>query len=323
MRRPWKPLAGTLFVLGTVAALVFAFSRRPPPSPPPTPPPAASALPRVKAVGAAVPRPPRGTPSPSRPHTREVDVVCGLDPETASRYQRRDAALRALAADRDLPAEDVLALLEYVCGHDGELRVERAAALKNDVLNLLRRQRRPPEELADVLVGMLEDGGYADVELDYAVQHLGALVDSVRDAACLARIRAVLSATAARTDRPFAGTALYALADDRRADAVPDGRMRLRRLTVALVRKADAHAVARVAAILLAGQKGYSEVRPDLRRLLSGPVRDVPLALAAVGTLGLVGTAGDISLLQGLSGHLRLAHAVHEAIRRIRERPAP
>ena len=60
-----------------------------------------------------------------------------------------------------------------------------------------------------------------------------------------------------------------------------------------------------------------------LRRLLSGPVRDVPLALAAVGTLGLVGTAGDISLLQGLSGHLRLAHAVHEAIRRIRERPAP
>ena len=241
----------------------------------------------------------------------------------ASRYQRRDAALRALAADRDLPAEDVLALLEYVCGHDGDLRVERAAALKNDVLNLLRRQRRPPEELADVLVGMLEDGGYADVELDYAVQHLGALVDSVRDAACLARIRAVLSATAARTDRPFAGTALYALADDRRADAVPDGRMRLRRLTVALVRKADAHAVARVAAILLAGQKGYSEVRPDLRRLLSGPVRDVPLALAAVGTLGLVGTAGDISLLQGLSGHLRLAHAVHEAIRRIRERPAP
>ena len=99
--------------------------------------------------------------------------------------------------------------------------------------------------------------------------------------------------------------------------------MRLRRLTVALVRKADAHAVARVAAILLAGQKGYSEVRPDLRRLLSGPVRDVPLALAAVGTLGLVGTAGDISLLQGLSGHLRLVHAVHEAIRRIRERPAP
>ena len=316
MRRPWKPLAGTLFVLGTVAALVFAFSRRPPPSPPPPPPPAASALPRVKAVGAAVPRPPRGTPSPSRPHTREVDVVCGLDPGTASRYQRRDAALRALAADRDLPAEDVLALLEYV-------RVERAAALKNDVLNLPRRQRRPPEELADILVGMLEDGGYADVELDYAVQHLGALVDSVRDAACLASIRAVLSATAARTDRPFAGTALYALADDRRADAVPDGRMRLRRLTVALVRKADAHAVARVAAILLAGQKGSSEVRPDLRRLLSGPVRDVPLALAAVGTLGLVGTAGDISLLQGLSGHLRLVHAVHEAIRRIRERPAP
>ena len=68
---------------------------------------------------------------------------------------------------------------------------------------------------------------------------------------------------------------LCALADDRRADAVPDGRLRLRRLTVALVRKADAHAVARVAAILLAGQKGYAEVRPDLRRLVSGPVHDV------------------------------------------------
>lgn len=326
MKIPWKPLVGTLFALGAVAALALAlvFFRRPSPSPPPPPPPAGPALPRVKAVGIAVPRPLRGTtPSPSRPHTREVDIVCGLDPGTASRYQRRDAALRTLAADRDLSAEDVLALLEYVCGHDGDLRIERAAALKNDVLNLLRRQRRPPEELADVLVGMLEDGGYADVELDYAVQHLGALTDSVRDAACRARIRAVLSATAARTDRPFAGTALYALADDRRADATPDGRLRLRRLTVALVRKTDAHPVARIAAVLLAGQKGYSEVRPDLRRLVSGPVRDVPLVLAAVGTLGLVGTSGDIPLLQGLSGHLRLTHAVHEAVRRIRERSAP
>ena len=40
------------------------------------------------------------------------------------------------------------------------MRVERIAALKNDVMNLLRRQETPVAGLADALVGMFDCGAH-------------------------------------------------------------------------------------------------------------------------------------------------------------------
>ena len=52
---------------------------------------------------------------------------------------------------------DVDALLAYLRRADDALRVERVAALKNDVMNLLRRQEPMPVELAETLMGMIEE----------------------------------------------------------------------------------------------------------------------------------------------------------------------
>ena len=72
-----------------------------------------------------------------------VAIVCGVDDATAGRYEARNDALRSIARRRDLPKEDAAALLDYLASTNDAMRVERVAALKNDVMNLLRNQEPP------------------------------------------------------------------------------------------------------------------------------------------------------------------------------------
>jgi hypothetical protein len=55
-----------------------------------------------------------------------------------------------------LPKGDVAALLAYLRSVDDAMWVERVAALKNDVMNLLRNQEPPVEGLAETLIAMIE-----------------------------------------------------------------------------------------------------------------------------------------------------------------------
>ena len=92
-----------------------------------------------------------------------VAIVCGEDAATAGRYEARNDALRTIARRRDLPKDDVAALMAYLRWADDALRLERVAALKNDVMNLLRNQEPPVEGLAETLIAMIE-GDNSDCE---------------------------------------------------------------------------------------------------------------------------------------------------------------
>ena len=83
-----------------------------------------------------------------------VAIVCGADPTTADRYEARNDALRSIARRRNLPKNDVDALLVYLRKADSAMRPERVAALKNDVMNLLRNQEPPPKGLAETLIAI-------------------------------------------------------------------------------------------------------------------------------------------------------------------------
>ena len=83
-----------------------------------------------------------------------VAIICGEDDETADRYEARNDALRSIARRRNLSKNDVAALMAYLSDTNDSLRVERVAALKNDVMNLLRIQSLPPEDFAETLVAM-------------------------------------------------------------------------------------------------------------------------------------------------------------------------
>ena len=126
------------------------------------------------------------------------------------------------------------------------------------------------------------------------------------------------SIAARRKNMPYAGTALYSLAADRCATSAQNAE--LKRLALAMC-AADANSAARVAAIQLAGEHGYAEALPILRKVLSSPRRDTVLDIVAIGSVGLLGDSSDISRLSHfIKCDSRRAPAAEAAIRRINER---
>ena len=264
-----------------------------------------------------------------------VAIVCGEDAATADRYEARNDALRSIARRRDLAKNDVDALLVYLRRADDAMRVERVAALKNDVMNLLRSQEPPVEGLAETLIVMFEGRDisthnsstpnspthpHPPAVLDYCIQHLGAMLDEL-DENGRRRVRAVLAKAAKRTKQPYAGTALYSLAEDARATPAQD--KELKGLALALC-KPEANHAARIAAIQLAGERGFADALPVLRETLSAPSRDAVLDIAAIGSVGLLGDVDDIPLVESVAarGGRRYAVAANAAIERIKDRVA-
>ena len=248
-----------------------------------------------------------------------IDILCGANGATDNRYEARNDALLSIARRRDLTEEDVTALMEYVAATDCVMRVEREAALKNDVLNLLRNQKHQPEGLADLLLDMVASKQYAPVVVDYCIQHLGAMVGSVSDDPTKARIRETLVAAAEDIGETYSGTALYSLAEmPNKSKSESD---ELRRLTVAACGE-SANPIARISAIQLAGERGCRETLPMLRGILAGTRRDAVLDMAVVGSVGLMGDANDVQLLESFRarGGRRLNAAIDAAVRRIKER---
>ncbi len=255
-------------------------------------------------------------PSGATATTAAIGIVCGRDKATADRYEARNDALRSIARRRDLAKNDVDALLAYLRSADDAMRVERVAALKNDVMNLLRNQEPPVKGLAETSIVMIEGKKHPPVVIDYCIQHLGAMVNELNDATRVG-VRGALVRAAREKTKPYAGTALYSLAEDKRATREQE--RELKRLTLALC-KPGVNNVARIAAIQLAGQRGYAEALPVLRETLSGEKRDAVLDTVCIGSIGLLGNADDIALLERFKGDTRRSAAVEAAIKRIKGR---
>lgn len=302
----------TALFLGGGIVLLFSHLSHIPPSPTPT----------DRNVGIAVkPIPPRSAAAiepDAATVSAAVSAVCGADEATAGRYEARSDALRSIARERNLQANDVAALVAWLASTGDPLRAERLAALKNDAMNLLRSQDPPPSGFADTLIAMFEGGAHPPAVLDYCVQHLGATLRGNADDAMRSRIRAVLLEAAKRKGHPYAGTALYALAGD--ASATPAQEAELRRMTSALCAP-GVDPAARIAAIQLAGERGYAEALPILREALSAPKRDTVTDIACLGSIGLLGSSEDIPLLRRFAAlGPRFAPAAETAIKRIEAR---
>ena len=249
--------------------------------------------------------------------SRVVAIICGKDSATADRYEARNDALRSIARRRDLPEKDVAALVAYLRSKDNAMRPERVAALKNDVMNLLRNQEPPPKGLTEALIAMFRSGKHPPAVLDYCIQHLGAMQNEITDDALRRRIRETFVLAARQTGQPYAGTALYSLAEDKHTSQ--SQKNELKRLTVALC-KQDTHPVACVSAIQLAGERGYKEILPILRETLSSSRRGAVLDIVSIGSLGFLGDESDLELLSQFSSDTRRSVAVKAAIKRIKER---
>ena len=305
---------GSALLLAAAVAVVVASRNRHQPAPPPDVP--VAALPaevRVKAVE----RKPEPMDHEVVEASTAVAIVCGADSATADRYEARNDALRSIARRRDLPEKDVAALLAYLRSKDNAMRVERVAALKNDVMNLLRNQEPSPKGLAETLIAMFRSGKHPPAVLDYCIQHLGAMQGEITDDSLRHRIRETFIFAARQTRQSYAGTALYSLSEDKHASQ--SQKSELKWLTISLCKRGS-HPVARVSAIQLAGVLEYKEILPILRETLSSSRRDAVLDIVSIGSLGLLGDESDLELLSQFSSDTRRAVAVKAAIKRIKDR---
>ena len=142
-----------VLLIVVVVAVIATLRNSPQPVPPPDVP---VAVPVAEVRVKAVERKTEASGHEAIEATAAVAVVCGADKATADRYEARNDALKLIARRRNLPEKDVAALVVYLSSKDRTLPVERFAALKNDVMNLLRNQALPPKGLAETLIGAAE-----------------------------------------------------------------------------------------------------------------------------------------------------------------------
>jgi hypothetical protein len=304
-----------VLLIAAAVAVVVASRNRQQPGPPPEVP--VAALPAEVRVKALEKRDVHVDDTKTEAASAAVAIVCGADKATADRYEARNDALRSIARRRDLAKNDVDALMAYLRSKDNAMRSERIAALKNDVMNLLRNQEPPPKGLTEALIAMFRSGKHPPAVLDYCIQHLGAMQGEITDDSLRRRIRETFIFAARQTRQPYAGTALYSLAENKHASQ--SQKNELKRLTVALC-KQGSHPVARISAIQLAGERGYKEILPILRETLSSSRRDAVLDIVSIGSLGLLGEESDLELLSKFSSDTRRSVAVKAAIKRIKDR---
>ncbi len=148
-------VCGTALLIAAAVGVAALRNHRQPAPPPDVPVAASPAEVLVKAVE----RKPEPSDYEDVEASTAVAIVCGADSATADRYEARNDALRSIARRRDLPEKDVAALIAYLRTADNAMRVERVAALKNDIMNLLRSQEPPVEGLAETLIVMFEGRG--------------------------------------------------------------------------------------------------------------------------------------------------------------------
>lgn len=200
------------------------------------------------------------------------------------------------------------------------LGLEELNALKNEVLNALKRQSGFENELAEILMDMHKAPGTGVVWKDYCIQHLGGLFEKLE--ADLRRQAAELFFRATDVkDGSLCGTALIALKTNVGFPEVDEKRVRELALQVANP-SSDWETPARITAIQICAQFGEKAILPDIRRIMSDEGSDTMLRMSAIAAIGALGNEGDLQTVARLSGHndFRIKRAALAAEKRIKGR---
>ena len=248
-----------------------------------------------------------------------VRCIIGAETSSADRYLVRSRALESLG-DTLSPAE-TKTLLSYLASTRDPLRPERVAALKNDILNVLRSQKSISPNLAPCLIGMFNAKKHDSAILDYCIQHLGALQEQLDDPAQLDKIVRCIRSASLLDKESYSGTALIAMTHQRNPS--DDDKAFLKTRTTAILENSSAHEAARISAMQIASENGYVESLPTLRRVAESAAEPLANRTVAIGALGTFGEASDVPLLRKLlaaNPNPRLLPALTAAVERIEKR---
>jgi hypothetical protein len=193
--------------------------------------------------------------------------------------------------------------------------------LKNDVMDLLCREKVLPPDLLSNLCALAREQQQDEVTRDYAVQHVVSL--------CLK------SAEQFETDRPAAretlwdalsdtgslpGTAILGLHRLSATDAGLDA-AQVSDAALKLALQPGADELVRLTALQVCAERQLKEILPEATRLAKG-AGNLPLRLSAIAALGSAGGKPEKELLETLrsGGEKPLQPAVESALRRLNAR---
>lgn len=245
--------------------------------------------------------------------TAAVRCIVGLDSATTTRYITRSRAIESLG--KELPDSEIKALLAYLDSTDNNLRQERVAALKNDVMNLLRAQKSIPPDLAPALIKIFNAKRQDSVILDYCVQHLGALQEQLDDAAQLGAIYSCIRKASLDENASYSGTALVAMSH--RKNPSDENNAFLTERAAAIATSPKSHEAARITAIMVASENGCEEILPAVREIVASAADSISLKIVAINALGRLGNDSDKQLLANILAadpNPRLAPALNKGM---------
>ena len=281
-----------------------------------------SAVKAVPEVVEQMARPPSSiSPNKTQLHPAPASIPESLQPlfgEKDESYMQRSMALKNLPDQ--LSGEEINALIYLLYQSAGQvgLSPDELNALKNDVMNELKRRMADMETLAQHLVWLYEDTAQDAVLRDYCIQHLGTLYRKL-EGDNKAKVLSVLwMATDDRTS-PTAGTALIALADNREYASVSVGELSDKAVAIA---GNPGYAVgARVTAVQIGAKLSNPQILPVARKLAGDRSEPVPLRVSAIAAIGMMGDSSDRALLDELasSSDSRLQTAARSAVGRARD----
>jgi len=231
-------------------------------------------------------------------------------------YLPRLRAVHALGTD--LSADEVNALYALLDRKDGEdaLSAEELNGLKNDVVNALKKQTRPPADLANNLAAMYAEANHDEVWRDYCIQHLGDWYPSIASSNDQAMARQVLWSAADAKGGTIPGTAMLALCG--LAGRPNFAQELIAAKALAMVKDEATGNPGRMTALQVCARLGNRQALPVARALV-GSSASVMLRVSAIGCIGILGDASDKPLLekQAASSDRRLRVAAESALKKL------
>ena len=233
------------------------------------------------------------------PNASDVSLESLVLPESSAGVADQLKAIHSMGDD--IGTEEVGRLYAFLKsrGEEAGYKPPGLYALKNEAMNVLRKQSPPPGRLADVLIGVFDDSNQDLVVRDYAIQHLVAWCDwgAGADSADKSRSRETLL-KASSEKSAIAGTALLGW---HRLSAVDSafGREWIEEFALKFARSNETMSAVRIAALQICAERNLNDVLAEAE-LLARTSTDIGLRVSAIAALGRLGNETHASLLRGM-----------------------
>ncbi len=232
--------------------------------------------------------------------------------------------VRAMSEDLSRTEINTLYLFVKTRPEETDYKPPGVHALKNDILNTLRRQTIPPVGLSDLLAGIYNDPKQDVVIRDYAIQHLVAWYEqgTCENAAAKSTILGVLS-KAVGDQTSIAGTALLGLHRLTAVDPALDGKT-IEELALNLAESNETSPAVRIAALQVCAERSVTSALP-VAEVLAQKSTNIALQISAIAALGRLGGAAQADLLRRMKFEEKepLRVATKAALKRLLQESEP